>query len=928
MRRIPLPIFFCVLLSFFGREAKAQQSVPEVTLSLTDTAIDVIVQEIERQTGYHFFYNPAQFDSVRMSVSVNRQPLERALEQAFDNTDFHFSILPDKRYVFVTKGTFIKPDLPDGFFAKAKVNKDTAADNRQAGVPDYGDKKKVRADASIENKLFEIGPKNSPGGPGNVTIAGYVRNIKSGEPIVGAAVTVLGTSTGTATDQYGYFSLTLPKGRHILNIQGIGMKDTKRQVMLYAGGKLDITMEERVISLKEVIVSAQKLANIRNVQMGTERLTIRAIKQIPTALGEADILKAVLTLPGVKSVGEASTGFNVRGGSSDQNLILFNDATIYNPSHFFGFFSAFNPDIVKDVELYKSSIPAKYGGRLSSVLDISSREGNKKEITGTAGVGLLTSRFNLEGPIFKDKTSFILGARTTYARWLLKLLPDQYENSKAGFYDVNLHISHQFNPKNNLYITGYFSQDHFNLNNDTTYGYNNTNVSIKWKHTFSNKLTGVFTGGYDRYMYKIQSEKNKINSYKLAFDINQFNIKADFTWYQSPEHTIDFGLSSIRYKLHPGTYGPLEKESLIVPQTVAAEQAQESALYLSEKWNITPELSLQGGIRYSMYQYLGPDTLNRYAPGLPKTLDNVTAVDTYGKGKIVNTYHGPELRFSARYSITPSFSIKAGYNSLRQYIHMLSNTTAISPTDIWKLSDPNIKPQYGDQVSLGLYKNFKSNSIETSVEVYYKKIKDYLDYKSGANLILNNHIETDVIRTKGKAYGLELMIKKQNGKLNGWISYTYSRILLTMSDSTTGELINGGKEYPANYDKPHDVTMVGNYRFTHRFSISLNATYSTGRPITLPTGRYYYAGSWRALYSDRNSYRIPDYFRTDFAMIIEGNHKLKQKFHNSWTIGLYNITGRKNPYSVYFISENGRVNGYKLSIFGSIIPFINYNVRF
>ena len=926
MRRLPFLVALGFILFYGTGQATAQQAGPKpVSVILKDTSIHVIVQELEQQTGYHFYYDPVQFDSLRISITANNLPLEKALEQLFEQTDFHFTILPDKQYVFLTKGTIIRTELPAGFFAKAL--KDTVR-REQAGVPDYGDKKKVRADASIENKLFEIGSKANSGGPGNVTVAGHVRNIKSGEPIVGASITIPNTSIGAATDQYGYFSLTIPKGRYVLNIQGIGMKDTKRQIMLYTGGKLDIDMEERVISLKEVIVSAQKLANIRNVQMGTERLTIRAIKQIPTAFGEADILKAVLTLPGVKSVGEASTGFNVRGGAADQNLILFNDATIYNPSHFFGFFSAFNPDIVKDVELYKSSIPAKYGGRLSSVLDISSREGNKKNFTGTAGIGLLTSRINIEGPIKKEKTSFILGARTTYARWLLNLLPDEYENSKASFYDVNLHISHEFNKKNYLYITGYTSKDRFNLNNDTTYGYNNNNASIKWKHLFSNKLTGILTAGYDRYTYHISSEKNKINAYKLGFDINQYNVKADFTWYLSPEHTVDFGASTIRYKLNPGNYDPLGKESLIVPDKVAAEQAQESAIYLSEKWNVTPNLSVQAGARYSLYHYLGPGNINTYAPGLPKNEDNVVSVKTYGKGDVIQTYHGPEWRLSARYAITPSFSVKAGYNSLRQYIHMLSNTTAISPTDIWKLSDPNIKPQYGDQVSFGLYKNFRSNSIETSVEVYYKRIKDYLDYKSGAILVMNDHIETDVIGTKGRGYGLEVMVKKQNGKLNGWISYTYSRIQLKMDDATSGEIINRGEYYPANYDKPHDVTMVGNYRFTHRFSISLNATYSTGRPVTLPIGRYYYNGAWRALYADRNSHRIPDYFRTDFAMIVEGNHKLKQKTHNSWTFGLYNLTGRKNPYSVYFTSENGRINGYKLYIFGNIIPFINYNIRF
>jgi hypothetical protein len=706
------------------------------------------------------------------------------------------------------------------------------------------------------------------------------------------------------------------------------MKDTRRQVMVYSTGNFDIDMDERVTSLKEVIVSAQKLANVRNVQMGIDRLTIKAIKQVPTAFGEADILRAVLMLPGVKTVGEASTGFNVRGGSADQNLILFNDATIYNPSHFFGFFSAFNPEVVKDVELYKSSIPAKFGGRLASVLDISSREGNKKNFAGTAGIGLLTSRVTIEGPIKKDKTSFILGGRTTYANWLLQFLPSEYKHSKASFYDVNLNISHQFNKKNNLYITGYLSKDRFNLNSDTTYGYSNHNVSVKWKHTFSNKLTMVLTGGYDHYNYGIYSDKDSLFAYKMKFDINQYNFKSDFNWYINANHTVDFGVSSIRYRLHPGTYEPNSKQSLVVTDNMETEHALESAAYISEKWNITNALSLQAGLRYSIYNFLGPKTVNEYTPGLPITENNLVQSKTYDKNKFIHTYHGPEYRLAIRYSLTSSFSLKAGYNSLRQYIHVLSNTTAISPTDIWKLSDPNIKPQYGDQVSFGLYKNFKSNTIETSAEVYYKRIKNYLDYKSGAQLVLNHHIETDVISTKGKAYGVELMVKKQNGKLNGWISYTWSRILLKMDDSTAGEIINGGKYYPANYDKPNDITMVGNYRFSHRFSVSMNITYSTGRPITLPIGRFYYAGSWRALYADRNAYRIPDYFRTDLSMNIEGNHKVHQKTHNSWTIGIYNLTGRKNPYSVYYVSENGAINGYKLSIFGNAIPFVNFNIRF
>ncbi len=618
----------------------------------------------------------------------------------------------------------------------------------------------------------------------------------------------------------------------------------------------------------------------------------------------------------------------MRGGSADQNLILFNDATIFNPSHFFGLFSAFNPEVIKDVELYKSSVPARFGGRLSSVLNINSREGNKKNITGLAGIGLLTSRLEIEGPLIKDKSSFILGGRTTYANWLLNLLPDQYKNSKASFYDINLNIAHEINKKNTIYLTGYVSRDRFNLNSDTLYGYGNLNISLKWKHVFNNKLNSTVTGGYDRYNYKITSEKLPLSAYKLGFDINQSYFKAHFNYYLSSKHTVEFGLNSIYYLLHPGSYLPVGDKSLVLPDEVDAEQGLESALYVSDRFTISPSLSLDAGIRFSLFSSIGPQNINIYPPGLPRTEGNIQGTTAYSKGKFIKTYGGPEFRASLRYALSESFSVKAGYNTLRQYIHSLSNTAAMAPTDIWKLSDPNIKPQFGDQFSVGLYKNFKSNTIETSVEVYYKRMTDYLDYKSGAVLVLNHHIETDVLGSKGKAYGVEVLIKKLSGKLNGWISYTWSRVFLKADDPVAGEIINNGKYYPANYDRPHDVTVISNYRFSHRFSISLNATYSTGRPITLPIGVFTFGGSTRTLYADRNAYRIPDYFRTDFSMNLEGNHKIHQKTHNSWSIGVYNLTARKNPYSVYYVSENGIINGYKLSIFGSAIPYINFNIRF
>lgn len=893
-----------------------------ITGNFRNIQLGEFVIQLEAQTPYHFFYKSLDLDSLQINISVSGKSLPEVLDLAFKGSPFRFAISGNS--VFLTKNKTFKTQLPDDFFASADSGKQVDKPEPDTSV---NSEDKVNR-ATLENKVYAIGLK-SGNLLGTATLTGSIRNVKSGEPIAGASVFIENPRIGTTTDQYGYYSISIPKGSHVLHIREAGMKERKHQLIVYADGKLNVELQEQVFALNEVVISAERAANVDRVQLGVEKLTIKNIKQIPAVFGEADIMKAVLTLPGVKSVGEASSGFNVRGGSTDQNLILFNDATIYNPSHFFGFFSAFNPEIVKDIELYKSSIPSKFGGRLSSVLDISTREGNKKNFSGSAGIGFLTSRLNVEGPLIKDRTSIIIGGRTTYSNWMLDLLPDQYNKSRASFYDLNLGINHVVNEKNSLFLTTYLSNDQFSLNKDTSaYAYNNKNASLKWRHVFSNKLNVVLTAGQDYYGYNISGNEIPQTSYKLDFNVNQSNFKSDFTWYLNSRHSIDMGFSSIYYKLNPGSLQPLSEASLTQADKLDSQQALESAIYIADRFEVNPRLSVDYGIRYSLYNYLGPQKISLYTQGIPREESSITGTRIYKKGDFIKTYHGPEFRLSGRYSISDDLSVKAGYNTLRQYIHLLSNTTSIAPTDIWKLSDPNIRPQFGDQASLGLYKNFESNTIETSVEVYYKRLKDFLDYKSGASLVMNHTIETEVLNTKGKAYGVEFMIKKSAGKMNGWLSYTYSRTLLQMDDPQAGQLVNKGRFYPANYDKPHDLNLISNYRVSHRFSVSLNAVYSTGRPITLPISKYVYAGSQRVLYSDRNAFRISDYFRTDFSLNIEGNHKVRQLTHNSWTLGVYNLTGRKNAYSTYFISEDGAIKGYQLSIFASALPFVNYNIRF
>lgn len=918
MRKLCLTLFILISSAFV---ALAQQN-KLIDVDYNQANISQVATDLSAKTGYKFYYDPARLDSLKVTLSLHQQPLKAVLDKIFDNVKY-FYLITDDQEVLLTKNVRITPEVMGFDNQRPNNNAIVAQANSVAANP--GSEKTAVIATTSENKLYTIGPANNPA-RGNVTLAGYVLDASSGEAVVGAVVAEPEAHVRTATDQFGFYSITLPAGHHTLTIKSITMKDTRRQIALYADGKLNIDMQQQVNSLKEVKVSADKVANVRSVEMGVAHLDAKSIKQVPTVFGEADVLRVVLTLPGVQTVGESSTGLNVRGGGVDQNLILLNGATIYNPSHFFGFFSAFDPEIVQDIELYKSSIPEKFGGRLSSVLDITEREGNNKKITGSAGIGLLTSRLNVEGPLGSDKTTFVFGGRTSYADWLLKALPSSYKNSSAHFYDLNLNLTHHFDDKNTLFLTGYFSNDGFRLNSDTNYRYGNRNGIIKWKHNFNNKLFMVLAGGFDYYQYSIESTLNPVNAYQFKFDIGQYHLQDDFTYYLGPKHTLSFGVSSLHYKIDPGTNTPEGTKSLVTPVTVPSEQALESAAYLGDKYDITDALSFSLGVRFSIYNYLGPQLVRTYAPGEQRILGNVT--DSTTKTGIIKTYMGPEIRAALRYTVNDEFSIKGSFNTLRQYINLLSNTTAISPTDIWKLSDPNIKPQTGKQVSLGFYKNFNSNTIETSLELYYKRMDDYLDYRSGAEFALNKHIETDVVETRGKAYGVEFLIKKTTGQLNGWLSYTYSRTFLQQNDPGAGPPINEGAWYPANYDKPHALNLIGNYRFTHRYSFSLNTVYSTGRPITYPIGEYYYGGGERVLYSDRNLYRIPDYFRMDFSFNLDGNHKVHQRFHNSWTFGVYNVTGRNNAYSTYFTEQGGGIQGYQLSIFSHPIPFINYNIKF
>ena len=682
--------------------------------------------------------------------------------------------------------------------------------------------------------------------------------------------------------------------------------------------------------LAEIVVVAGRQSAVKSTTMSSEKFKPQLLKNIPSAFGESDIMKVVLTLPGVTTVGEASSGYNVRGGATDQNLILFNGGTVYNPSHLFGLFTSFNSDAVEDVELFKSSIPVEYGGRISSVLRVTSKEANMQKLTGSASIGALTSKANIEIPIVKEHVSLLLNGRTTYSDWILKLLPEDsgYKNGNANFFDLGGVLTWKLNNIHRLKVYGYWSKDKFSFSSEDSYGYQNRNISLEWRSILNEKTTATLSAGLDHYDYFNEERGIPSMAARLSFGIDQLWGKLHIRQRLSEKQTLSYGLSVQHYNVQAGQYEPLGEESRISTEQLQKEKALESAAYIDYERSLTERLSVSAGLRYSMFNALGPRDVNYYTDDeLPA---EGTFLETRRETGVIKTYHAPELRLSVRYALQENLSLKAGFNTMRQYIHKVSNTSIMSPTDIWKLSDLNIKPQNGWQLAAGIYHETVDKKYEFSAEVYYKHISDYLNYRSSAVLLMNPHLETDVISTKGKAYGVELQAKKPIGRLNGWVSYTFSRSLLRQDDKRVAMPLNNGDWYPSEYDRPHEVKAVLNFKFTERYSLSSNFNYATGRPTTLPAGKYYnsYNQKYMPYYTDRNTYRIPDYMRLDLAFNIEPTHRLTSFLHTSFSIGVYNALARKNAYNVYYVNEGEEIKGYKLSVFGTAIPYVSLNIRF
>ncbi len=907
-------IYIILIFFLFSVRMMAQDSAIKITGSFSSFPLRDFLEDVEHNYPVHFYYDAQTIDSVSVTADFQDTPIETCLDMIFRGKLINYYKSGEGRFI-IYPGPGMKVLFPE-----KELN---ILDKEAAPTAEKLTKERLNA---LQYQIFNIG---TPGKSRTsyATITGHIKNFETGDPVVGANVFIVETQKGASTNRVGYFRLTLPKGNHILNFSCVGMEPTRRIVNLYSDGSIDVELLTQVNALADVSVTAKGEGNVGEIHIGLERIDIQALKSIPALFGEPDVIKGLLTLPGVQTVGEGTSGFNVRGGKTDENLILLDQAPMYYPSHFFGIFSAVNSEIVDNAVLYKGSMPVKYGGRISSVLEINTIEGNKKKIEGAAGISPISTQFHIDGPLSKNST-FLASFRTTYSNWILNAIkvPELYK-SKVSFYDAMVKTNLYLNEKNSLAIDLYKSNDRFQLNSDSIYSYNNIVASIILKHTISKHVKSQTGFTYSNFSYNISNETNASQDFRLTHSLNDIGFKSNIEYSPVTDLKFNIGVDLDHYNVNPGERVVGEKSN-IIPFSINEERALEFGAYIGSEYSITSRLRVEGGVRLSGLFSYGNGHRYLYGADLPYSTDNIIDTIATSTNKVETTYVNPEFRFSANYSVDEYSSVKVSYSKTSQYIHMLSNTTAISPTDTWKLSDRYLTPQTGRQVSAGYFRNFNYNRFETSVEGFYKRIYDIKEFKPGAELLLNDHVETEVLNGLGKSYGLELSFEKKGGRVFGRINYTYSRTLIKSDTRFPEEVVNNGSYFPANYDKPHNLTILANLKAYRRLVFSSSLNYSTGRPITYPVAQYKLGEQVFLHYSQYNQYRIPDYFRIDLSMTINGSLKSHKLARGTFTFSVYNITGRKNAYSVYFRSEGATFESYKLSIFGAVIPTVTYNIKF
>ncbi|MBD0776578.1 TonB-dependent receptor [Maribacter sp. ANRC-HE7] len=766
------------------------------------------------------------------------------------------------------------------------------------------------------------------------TLSGTVSEASSNETMIGVTIAIPELGTGVTTNEYGFYSITLPEGEYNIQISYLGFQGQTQTISLTENSKLNFLMVEEAQQLEEVVVtdSSDKL-DIRKPQMSVNTMSVATIKKIPVILGEADVIKSILLLPGVTNAGEGSSGFNVRGGAVDQNLILLDEATIFNSSHLFGFFSVFNPDAIKDIKLYKGGIPARYGGRLSSVLDIFQKEGNSKELKINGGIGLVASRLLVEGPLKKDKAAFLIGGRSSYAHLFLPLF--DIDNT-AYFYDLNTKINFKINENNNIFLSGYFGRDVFSISDSFVNTYGNAVGNFRWNHLFSNKLFSNLSLIYSDYYYGLKLD---FVGFNWNSGIQNFNVKYDLKHYLNDNLQINYGLNNIYYRFNPGKIEPSNASSGIVEDQLIQKYANEFAAYIDIEHDITPNLSLGYGLRFSNFNRLGQEEVNVYENDNPvvynpslqiyQEADPISVLNPK-RSESLAKFNNFEPRISVSYIINDNSSVKGSYTRLAQYLHLISNTSSPTPLDVWTPSGSFIEPQLLDQYALGYFRNLKEGDYSVETEVFYKDIQNRIDYIDGANLIANDAIEQVILNGEARAYGLEFLFRKNTGKLQGWLAYTLSKSeQRTPGRNITEPGINNGQWYNTPYDKTHDFSIYGNYDLNSKWSFNTNFVFQTGQPTNYPIGQYEYQGLTVPYYGLRNQERLPSYHRLDLSASLTPRKNANRKVQGEWIFSLYNVYNRRNAASISFSrNEDTNVNeAVRTSIFG-IVPAVTYNFKF
>ncbi len=769
------------------------------------------------------------------------------------------------------------------------------------------------------------------------TISGTISEQSSNETLIGVNVIFPEMGKGVVTNEYGFYSITLPQGNYKLQVSYLGFRDIVQEINLNEDKRFNFQLSESSEMLEEVIITekAEKL-NIKTPQMSLNKLTAGTIKQIPVVLGEADVIKSIILLPGVTSGGEGASGFNVRGGAADQNLILLDEATIFNSSHLFGFFSVFNPDAIKDIKLYKGGIPAKYGGRVSSVLDIYQKEGNSKKFRTSGGIGAVASRLLLEGPIVKDKGAFLIGGRASYAHLFLPIVDDG-NNNVAFFYDLNTKLNYKLNDNNNLYLSGYFGRDVFAISESFENTYGNTVLNLRWNHLFSDKLFSNLSVIYSDYFYGLELD---FVGFEWDSGIRNFNIKYDLNHYLSDNLKLNYGINNIYFRFNPGEIKPNSEDSGIIREKLINKYANEFGAYIDAEHKVSNNLTLQYGVRLSNFIRLGQDEFNIYQNDNPLLFNEELQIyegadpigtESFSRSDQIETYTNIEPRIALAYAFNDNTSIKASYNRMAQYLHLLSNTSSPTPLDVWTPSGKYIKPQLLNQYALGYFKSIRDNEYSLEAEVFYKDIKNRIDYIDGAELIANNAIEQDILNGKARAYGLELLFRKNEGKFKGWLAYTLSKSEQKTPGRTPQEPgINNNEWYNTPYDKTHDISFNGNYELNDKWKFGTNFVFQTGQPTNYPTGQFEFQGLVVPVFdAPRNSERLPSYHRIDISATLTPRKNKNRKWKGEWVFSIYNLYNRRNAASISFTRNTDTfVNeATRTSIFG-IIPAVTYNFKF